>query len=83
LSGLGNQPASECVVLEIAELGEAGLRAFGFWLFLFSPKYRAQEAHDWRDASAGRRVVLASEGLLAVVLGVGVPVAGRWWLLKP
>jgi hypothetical protein len=61
-------------VLEIAELGEAGLRAFGFWLFLFSPKYRAQVAHDWGKASAGRRVALGFEGLLAVVLGVGC----RW-----
>jgi hypothetical protein len=70
-------------VLEIAELGETGLRAFGFWLFLFSPKYRAQVAHDWREASAGRGVVLAFEGLLAVLLGVGVPMAGLWWLLEP
>jgi hypothetical protein len=34
-------------------------------------------------ANRGRRVVLAFEGLLAVVLGVGAPVAGLWWLLKP
>jgi hypothetical protein len=54
-------------VLEIAELDQ----------------YRAQVAHDWREGSAGRRVVLAFEGLLAVALGVGMPVADVWWFLKP
>jgi hypothetical protein len=62
LGDLRNQPPSECVVLEIAELGEVGLRAFGFWLFLFSPKYRAQVTRDWHEASAGGRVVLGWAG---------------------
>jgi hypothetical protein len=70
----------EQIVLEIAELGEAGLRAFGFWLFLFSSKYRAQVARDWQEAGAGGRLALGFEGVLAVVFEVGVPMAGVWWL---
>lgn len=70
-------------MLEIAELGEAGLRAFGFWAFVFSPKHRAQVARDWQAAGVGRRLILGFEALVAVALGAGVPVAGLWWLLRP
>jgi len=67
-------------MLDIVELGEAGIRAFGFWLWLFSPKYRAQVASDWQDAGAGRRAVLVFEYLISVVLGLGVPLL-IWALL--
>ena len=42
-------------MLDIVELGEAGIRAFGFWLWIFSPKYRAQVASQWHDAGMGQR----------------------------
>ena len=69
-------------MLEIAELGEAGLRAFGFWLFLFSPKYRAQVVDDWRRAGTGRRIAIGLEGLLGIALGLGAPLLGLWLLLR-
>ncbi|HET6837844.1 MAG TPA: hypothetical protein VFH24_07350 [Gemmatimonadales bacterium] len=61
-------------MLDIVELGEAGIRAFGFWLWLFSPKYRAQVAQDWHAAGGGRRLMLGFEYLISVVLGLGAPV---------
>ena len=40
-------------MLDIVALREAGIRAFGFWLWLFSPKYRAQVAENWRALLEG------------------------------
>lgn len=68
-------------MLDIVELTEAGVRAFGFWLWLFSPKYRAQVAAEWRDAGGGRRLMLGFEHLISVVLGIGAPVL-IWLLLS-
>jgi hypothetical protein len=67
-------------MLEIVELGEAGIRAFGFWLWIFSPKYRAQVASQWKEARMGQRVWLAFEHLLGTVLGLGAPLF-VWHLL--
>jgi hypothetical protein len=67
-------------MLDIVELGEAGIRAFGFWLWIFSPKYRAQVARQWQDAGAGQRVWLAFEHLIGAVLGLGAPLF-VWYLL--
>ena len=81
---LGTRPQPlEYGVLEIAALGEAGLRALGFWLFLFSPTYRAQVVEDWRSAGTGRRIAIGLEGLLGIVLGLGAPLLGVWLLLRP
>ena len=60
-------------MLDIVELGEAGLRGFGFWLWIFSPKYRADVAADWRSAGRGRRLALGFEYFISVVLGIGAP----------
>jgi hypothetical protein len=67
-------------MLNIVELGEAGLRAFGFWLWIFSPKYRAQVAGQWHDAGMGHRACLAFEFLIGGVLGLGAPLF-VWYLL--
>ena len=67
-------------MLDIVELGEAGVRAFGFWLWVFSPKYRAQVARQWQDARTGERVSLAFEHLIGGVLGIGAPLL-LWYLL--
>jgi hypothetical protein len=68
-------------MLDIVELGEAGIRAFGFWLWLFSPKYRAQVASQWDEAGLGQRVWLGFEFLIGGVLGLGAPLL-VWYLLK-
>jgi hypothetical protein len=60
-------------MLDIVELGEAGIRAFGFWLWIFSPKYRADVAAMWREAGPGRRLALGFEFFISVVLGLGGP----------
>ena len=67
-------------MLDIVELGEAGVRAFGFWLWIFSPKYRAQVAAQWEKAGVGQRVWLAFEHLIGAVLGLGAPFC-VWYLL--
>ena len=67
-------------MLDIVELGEAGLRAFGFWLWLFSPKYRAQIARQWHEGNFGGRVHLGFEFLIGAVLGLGAPLL-VWYLL--
>jgi hypothetical protein len=67
-------------MLDIVELGEAGIRAFGFWLWIFSPKYRVQVAGQWHDAGMGQRVWLAFEHLIGAALGLGAPLF-VWYLL--
>jgi hypothetical protein len=67
-------------MLDLVEVGEAGVRAFGFWLCIFSPKYRAQVARQWHAAGTGQRVWLAFEHFLGAVLGLGAPLL-VWYLL--
>ncbi len=67
-------------MFDFVDLGEAGIRAFGFWLWIFSPKYRAQVDAEWQEAGAGRRAVMALEYLISAALGLGVPVL-VWVLL--
>ena len=67
-------------MLEMVELSEAGVRAIGFWLWIFSPKYRAQVARQWDDAGIGGRVAQAFEHLIGAVLGLGGPIL-VWYLL--
>jgi hypothetical protein len=67
-------------MLEMVELSEAGVRAIGFWLWIFSPKYRSQVARQWDDAGPGRRVAHAFEHLIGAVLGLGGPIL-VWYLL--
>ena len=68
-------------MLIIVEAAEAGVRAFAFWLYLFSPKYREQIHKQWNDAGWGGRTMLLFEGLISVVLGVGAPIF-VWQLLS-
>jgi hypothetical protein len=67
-------------MFDLVELGEAGVRAFAFWLYLFNSTYRAQIHRQWREAGRGARAVLLFEYLISVVLGVGGPVL-VWRLL--
>ena len=67
-------------MFDTVELGEVGVRAFGFWLWIFSSKYRAQVGEEWQKAGAGRRAVMALEYLVSAVLGLGIPVL-VWMLL--
>ena len=67
-------------MLDIVELGEAGVRALGFWLWIFSPKYRAQVASQWHEAGMGQRAWLAFEHFIGAVRGLGAPLFA-WYLL--
>jgi hypothetical protein len=67
-------------MFDIAELGEAGIRALGFWLWIVSPKYRAQVAAEWRRARAGRRAMMVMESAISAALGLGIPML-VWALL--
>lgn len=60
-------------MFDLLELGETGVRIFGFWRWVFSAKYRSRVAVDLRSASPGRRTLLLLEHLVSCVLGVGLP----------
>jgi hypothetical protein len=67
-------------MLDVVELDEAGLRALAFWLYLFSPTYRAQVQRQWREARGGRRALMIFEWSFSVLLGLGLPLLA-WHLL--
>jgi hypothetical protein len=67
----------------VADLGDAGevLRYLvGFWAFLFSPQYRTDVLHRWRHAGKGTRSLMVIEGLVATIVGVGLPLLIAWFL---
>lgn len=42
----------------------------GFWLFLFSSRYREQQIRELEDSTPARRAFLLVEGALAVLTGL-------------
>ena len=53
---------------------------FGFWAFLLSPKYRANTFHKWRRAGRGMRSMMILEGVIATLVGLGLPLMIVWLL---
>ncbi len=53
---------------------------FGFWAFLFSPKYRANTLHTWRDAGWAMRSMMILEAVVATLVGLGLPLLIIWLL---
>jgi hypothetical protein len=67
----------------VADLGDSGevLRYLvGFWAFLFSPEYRAEVLHRWREAAGGTRILMGIEGVVTTTVGVGLPLLLAWLL---
>ena len=67
--------------VHLADLGDAGdvvRYLVGFWAFLFSPKYRTSALHRWRHAGAGTRSLMVIEGLIATIVGMGLPLLIAW-----
>jgi hypothetical protein len=50
----------------------------GFWAFLFSPKYRTSTLRTWRGAGRPERGWILVEGVVATLVGVGLPVLIAW-----
>jgi hypothetical protein len=67
-------------MLDVVHFAEAGVRALAFWLYLFSPKYRAEIRRQWLENGLGGRAMLLFECLISVALGVGGPVL-LWQIL--
>ena len=61
-------------LFELVEIGDAGSRAFGFWLWAFSPRYRARVAATWHQRTLLGRAGLLLELLLSAALGAALPV---------
>lgn len=68
----------------LADLGDTGevLRYLvGFWAFLLSPRYRDSTLRAWRDGDRTQRLWMLLEGVVATLLGVGIPLLIAWLLL--
>jgi len=53
----------------------------GFWLFLFSPTFRAEVLRDWRERPWFLQVLIPFEVAIATVVGLA-PVALVWWAIQ-
>jgi hypothetical protein len=53
-----------------------------FWLFLFNKRYRSARIAEWRDGGGFERAFLLFEAAVSILVGVVVPVALLWALLK-
>lgn len=54
----------------------------GFWAFLFSPKYRARTLHTWRHADRAQRGWMALDGMVATLIGFGLPLLIAWLVVS-
>jgi hypothetical protein len=69
----------------VADLGDAGEilgYVVGFWAFLFSPRYRARTLHSWRHADRAQRGWMMLDGVVAMLIGLGLPLLIAWLLVK-
>jgi hypothetical protein len=69
----------------MADLGDAGeilTYLVGFWAFLLSPRYRARTLHAWRRAGRGQRGWMMLDGVVATLVGLGLPLLAAWLLAK-
>jgi hypothetical protein len=67
----------------MADLGDTGeiLRYLvGFWAFLLSPRYRVRTLHACRHAGRGQRGWMILEGVVATLVGLGLPLLIAWLL---
>ncbi|MGH7629502.1 MAG: hypothetical protein ACREOF_08925 [Gemmatimonadales bacterium] len=53
----------------------------GFWAFLFSPTYRAHVLRTWHAAGWPKRGLLLLDGVVAIIVGVGLPLFLGWLLV--
>ena len=61
---------------------ELPLYFFGFWLFLFNPKFRAEILRKWKESGIARRFLIIVEAASYVFCGVVIPFYLLWWLLQ-
>ena len=72
--------SAEVPLADLGDAGEVVRHLVGFWAFLFSPKYRTSVLDRWRHAGAGTRSLMVVEGLVATIVGVGLPLLLAWLL---
>jgi len=69
----------------MADLGDAGevlTYLVGFWAFLFSPRYRARTRDAWRHAGRAQRGWMVLDGVVATLIGLGLPLLVAWILAR-
>lgn len=62
--------ATAFALLEILESSELFSYLFGFWLFLFSSRFRAHVRKTWRRRRGRRRLLIPLEILIALCCGL-------------
>jgi hypothetical protein len=55
------------------EIVEVGGYFFGFWMFLFSPKYRKIIIDDWTSSGWGGKVGILFGAISSIFCGVVIP----------
>jgi hypothetical protein len=73
------QRASKTMALaDVGDVLETGNYFVGFWAFVGKPSYRTRVLTRWREAEGLRKAHLAFNGVMATVIGLGLPVLIRW-----
>lgn len=65
----------------LGDLFEFSYYLVGFWLFVFSRKFRARTLEEWRYSGIIGRGGIVLEMVISFFCGVIVPVFILWWLL--
>lgn len=68
-------------LLELLETSEIFSYLFGFWLFLFSSRFRAHVRTIWRRRRGNARLLIPLEIVVATVCGL-LPLVALWALLR-
>ena len=55
---------------------------FGFWLFLFNPKFRAEFIRKWRESGIIGRLFVVFDAAVSLLCGLFLPLYLLWWLLQ-
>ena len=67
----------------MADLGDSGeilTYLVGFWAFLLSPRYRGRTLDAWRHADRRQRGWMVLDGVVATLVGLGLPLLAAWIL---
>jgi hypothetical protein len=68
-------------LLEWIEALELFSYLFGFWLFLFSSRFRAHVRLSWRKRRGHSRLLIPLEITVATICGL-LPLVLLWWALR-
>lgn len=72
--------SAEGLLADLGDTGEVVWYLVGFWAFLLSPKYRTTALAKWRQAGTGTRSLMIIDGVVATIVGLGLPTLIVWLL---